>query len=300
MFKNLRIYTLGIANIDVGVLTSGLPAFVPAGASQEKSAGFVPPRHENAGPLAELIAGQLILEYRIETRSVPADEVRRKADEMVLHIEQQTGRKPGKKEIRDIREDAKMQLLPSAFSKFSSVKIWIDRSACMLYLDASNQSRADEVITALVNAVPSMTPRLLNTQQTPQSGMAQWLVEGEAVGAFQLERECELKSTGEDRAVVKYNHHSLDIDEIKDHIKQGKLPTKLALNWQGRVAFTLTESMVLKKVDYLGTVFDGRKDEKSDSFDADVAIATGELSQLVPDLIEALGGELKELGGESS
>jgi len=33
-------------------------------------------------------------------------------------------------------------------------------------------------------------------------------------------------------------------------------------------------------------------DGKDDHFDADVAIATGELRKLIPDLIEALGGEV--------
>ena len=83
---------------------------------------------------------------------------------------------------------------------------------------------------------------------------------------------------------------------MKQHIAQGKLPTKLALNWQGRVAFTLTESMTLKKVGLLETVFEGTSKEKEDNFDADVAISTGELGQLIPELVEALGGELLEFG----
>ncbi|HEY8904653.1 MAG TPA: recombination-associated protein RdgC, partial [Rhodoferax sp.] len=31
---------------------------------------------------------------------------------------------------------------------------------------------------------------------------------------------------------------------------------------------------------------------KDDNFDADVAIATGELQKLLPDVLEALGGEM--------
>ncbi len=299
MFKNLRIYSIGASGINIEALEQGLMKFVPAGKSQGKSSGFVPPRHDDNGPLIESVAGQAILEYRIETRSVPADEVRRKADEMAVNIEQQTGRKPGKKEMRDIREEAKLQLLPNAFSKFSSVKIWFDIDGGLLVLDASNQARADEVITALVAADANFAPRMFNTNTTPQSAMASWLLDGEAQDEFQIEQECELKSTGEDRAVVKYNRHSLDIDEIKDHIRQGKLPTKLALNWQGRVVFTLTESLVLKKIDYLETVFDGVSKEGQSGFDADVTIATGELRQLLPNLIAVLGGELKEFGGEA-
>jgi recombination associated protein RdgC len=43
-------------------------------------------------------------------------------------------------------------------------------------------------------------------------------------------------------------------------------------------------------VAFLDTVFEGTKADDG-GFDTDVAIATGELSKLIPDLIEALGGE---------
>jgi recombination associated protein RdgC len=43
-------------------------------------------------------------------------------------------------------------------------------------------------------------------------------------------------------------------------------------------------------VSFLDTVFEGTKADGG-GFDTDVAIATGELVKLIPDLIEALGGE---------
>lgn len=52
----------------------------------------------------------------------------------------------------------------------------------------------------------------------------------------------------------------------------------------------LTEGLQIKKVSFLDTVFEGRGQDDS-GFDTDVAIATGELAKLIPDLIEALGGE---------
>jgi recombination associated protein RdgC len=52
----------------------------------------------------------------------------------------------------------------------------------------------------------------------------------------------------------------------------------------------LTEGLQIKKVAFLDTVFEGTKADDG-GFDTDVAIATGELVKLIPDLIEALGGE---------
>ena len=43
-------------------------------------------------------------------------------------------------------------------------------------------------------------------------------------------------------------------------------------------------------------LFYRKKKEKEDNFDADVAISTGELGQLIPELVEVLGGELLEFG----
>jgi len=69
------------------------------------------------------------------------------------------------------------------------------------------------------------------------------------------------------------------------------------LTWDDRVSFVLTEGMQLKKVELLGVVLEDKPDENG--FDADVAIATGELSKLIPDLIDALGGEGRtELGAQ--
>lgn len=300
MLKNLMIYRMGAEpQPDLDTLDNALQdaRFVECGASQEQSMGWVPPRGDANGSFAESVAGELILKFRIETKSVPATAVRKKADEEAARIEETTGRKPGKKEMRDIREDAKRALLPHAFSKFTNITAWIDRKAGLLVMDATSQSRADAVITALVEAAPTLAPRPFNTRQTPQSAMALWLSDGEAPGAFQIEQEAELKSWGEDKAVVKYGRHSLDIDEVKQHIAQGKLPRKLALNWQGRVAFTLTESMTLKKVELLDVAFENsesKSDSAADHFDADMAITTGELRPLISDLVCALGGELSE------
>ncbi|WP_295545263.1 recombination-associated protein RdgC, partial [uncultured Pseudacidovorax sp.] len=57
-----------------------------------------------------------------------------------------------------------------------------------------------------------------------------------------------------------------------------------------------TEGMQLRKLQFLEGVFDGAGSDaqaKDEGFDTDAAIVTGELGQLLPALLEALGGEMK-------
>ncbi|MCD8515102.1 MAG: recombination-associated protein RdgC, partial [Burkholderiaceae bacterium] len=132
-------------------------------------------------------------------------------------------------------------------------------------------------------------------QMSPQAAMTAWLT-GSAddwPAHFAPGQEVELKSADEMKSVVKFTRHHLDDEQMRLHIGQGKLPTKLALDWDGRVRFVLTESTVLGKIAFLDGVYeDNASAEDEGGFDADVAIATGELGALINDLTEALGGEL--------
>ena len=270
--------------------------FAPCGASQEKSVGWVEPRGQDHGALVEVVGGQWLLKLMLEVKAVPAAVVKRKVQERLQQIEAATGRKPGKKEARELREDARLALLPMAFSKQSSLLVWIDPKAQLLVLDAASQAKADELMTALVKAVDGLAVQLVNTQTSAAAAMSGWLSTQEAPAGFSVDRECELKAADESKAVVRYTRHALDTDEVSQHIAMGKLPTRLAMTWNDRVSFVLTEALQIKKLAFLDVVFEGAAaaagDGRDDAFDADAAISTGELQQLIPELLEALGGEM--------
>jgi len=293
MFKNMIIYRITSEwDTHLTALEEALSnnLFQECGATQEKSGGWVPPRGEAHGLLAESVGGQWILRFMLESKMVPGPVLARKAQEKATHIEQQTGRTPGKKELRELKEEAKLDLLPMAFTKQGAVWVWIDRKARLLVLDTASQGCADEIVTLLVQSLPGLSLALLDTQLSPQAAMSQWLLEQAPPAGFSIDRECELKSVNENKSVVRYARHPLDIEEVQEHIKAGKLPTKLALTWDDRVSFLLTESLHIKKVAFQDTVFEGTAQGEG-GFDADVALATGELTRLIPDLIDALGGE---------
>ncbi len=295
MFKNVIVYRIApawSATLEQVEESLARAAFVECSATQEKSVGWVPPRGEAHGAFAESVDGQWILKLMIEAKAVPGSVLNRRVKERLAQIEAAEGRKPGKKETREIKEDAKLALLPMAFSKQASVAVWIDPAARLLVIDAASQAKADEAVTCLVKSIEGMAVTQLQTTSSAAAAMSAWLTSGEPPVGFSVDRECELKASDESQAAVKYSKHPLDIDEVRQHIAAGKLPTRLAMTWDDRVSFLLTESLQLKKLAFLDGVFDGAAARDDDGFDADVAMATGEMSPLIAQLLEALGGEV--------
>lgn len=299
MFKNLIVYRIGpdwtpdlLAALDA--LDKG--RFVECGASQPMSLGWVEPRGVAHAPLIEMIAGQWLLKLMVEQKMVPGSVVRRRTEEIAAHIELTTGRKPGKKQTKELKEQALLELLPQAFTRQAAVRIWIDPEARLLMVDATSAKRAEDVVTELVKAMPGFAVQPLQTTMSPAVAMSHWLSTGEPPQGFTVDRECELKSADEMKSVVRYARHNLDIDEVRAHITLGKQPTRLALTWAGRVSFVLTDLLQIKRLAFDDVVFESTKGSKStpeEAFDADAAISTGELCQLIPDLINALDGELQ-------
>ena len=135
----------------------------------------------------------------------------------------------------------------------------------------------------------------LQTHMTPVAAMVGWITTPPDLWpeGFAIERACELRSADEEKAVVKFNRHNIVTDEVRKHITEGKLPKWAAMSWEGRVGFVLDDCMRLKKIAFLEGVFDDLADDSESGFDADVALATGELRKLIPALIDALVGEFQ-------
>lgn len=294
MFKNLFIYRLATAPAaTANQIAEALErmAFVECGATQALSCGWVPPREEH-GALVEDVGGQWLLKLMIEQRILPSSVVKKKVDEIAAEVEKQTGRKPGKKALKDLKEQATLELLPSAFTKQTAIPVWIAPSQHLLMIDCPSASRAEDVVSLLVKSIDGLALYLIQTAETPAACMAAWLMDGVAPEGFSIDRECELKSADEMKSVVRYSRHALDIDEVRQHLTAGKAPTRLAMTYKDRVSFVLTDTMQLRKIAFLDLAFESHQKVSADeAFDSDAAIATGELIGLIPALIESLGGE---------
>lgn len=295
-FRNLQIFRLTPAweystEQLSEVLQRGL--FQGCGATDRLARGWVPPRG-NAGELVFVAGRQQLIALGIEQKLLPASVTRQYAEAKLQDIEAAQGYKPGRKQAREVREQVELELLPRAFVKRGLTYVWIDPVHRWLLVDASSSARADEVNEQLKQSLGELPLTLLKTQLAPGTAMTQWLAAGEVAGSFSIDRDCELQASAEERAAVRYVRHSLDSDEVRAHIANGKTATRLAVTWNDRISFVLTEQLQIKRLAFLDILKEDaeRQSENADDlFAANFSLMSGELAQLLAHLVEVLGGE---------
>lgn len=296
-FKNLQVYRLPSPwQIGAEALEEQLARkrFQPCGSQDMESRGWSSPLGDDV--LVHQVGDQWLISLGIEHRLLPSSVVKQEAEERAEEIAAQQGYKLGRKQMKELQEQITQEFLPRAFTRRKRVFAWIDPVGGWLVVDAPSQARAEDLLEVLRQTLDTLPLGALRTEVSPTSAMAGWLASNEAPVGFTIDQDCELRSVTEDKAAVRYVRHSLEGDEVRAHLEAGKLPTRLALTFDDRVGLVLTEKLEIKRLDFLDVVKDkldeaGAEDARA-LFDAGFALMTGELRQLLPAVIEALGGEL--------
>ena len=268
--------------------------FRPCGSQDLSTHGWIARQPE--GPLVHSVGNQWLIALGIEQRLLPSSVVKQVAADRAEEIEAQQGYKPGRKQLKEIREAVTQELLPRAFTRRKRVFAWIDPQGGWLVVDASSRKSADIVVESLHKALDELPLKLLNTARSPAAAMTEWLIAGEAPGAFTIDQDCELCAVTQEKSAVRYVRHALDGKELQEHISSGKQATKLALTFDDRVSIVLNDKLEIKRLQFLDVVKEaaGTDAQSADEqFDADFSLMTLELKRLIPAVIDALGGEEK-------
>jgi recombination associated protein RdgC len=123
--------------------------------------------------------------------------------------------------------------------------------------------------------------------------MTDWLARGKMPSGLALGDECELRDSADSGAVVRCRRQDLESDEIREHLKSGKQVFQLGLTFEERLAFSLDEELVVRKLRFLDLVQDELGEAQTDSaiaeLDARFALMTLELGRLFGNLQEWFG-----------
>src|ERR1035437_277557 len=227
-FRNLQLYRLPKNwSSDLSTLEEQLSTLTlqPCNASDLQSIGWVAPR-DGGGALVHAVNRQWLLALGAEQKLLPASVVKQFANDRAKAIEESEGRRVGRKEMRDLRELMTGEALPRAFIRRRTTFGWIDPINGWLVIDAASPAKSEEFLEHLRKSVAGLPAKLLQVTQSPSSAMTAWVAEGEAPGAFTVDQDLELRSA--EKATVRYVKHTLEGEEIRQHIADGKVVTRLA------------------------------------------------------------------------
>ena len=292
-FKNLYLYRLPKNwAIDAAALEEQLARLTLQGcsATDPRSIGWVAPR--DGGALIHSVNQQWLLALGVEEKLLPASIVKRFASDKAKAIEEAEGRRVGRKEMREIQEEMTLELLPRAFVRGRTSFAWIDRGNGWLVIDSASPAKAEELLEHLRKSVDGVPAKVLKVIQSPSAAMTGWVAGGEAPAGFTLDQDLELRSA--EKATVRYVNHTLEGEEIRQHIAAGKIVTRLAMTWNDRISFVLNDQLQIKRLAFLDILkeqADGQGENEDERFDIDFTLMTGEVAQLLGDLLVALGGE---------
>lgn len=264
----------------------------PCGGYQMETRGWVIPHEE--GRYVHQLQKHWLIALGEEQKILPATIVRQQADERAKTVEQQQGRPVGRKQMREIRDQVTNELMPRALARRRTTYAWIDAARHFLAVDTGAGTKSELFMEALRRSDDDLKAGRIETQRSPASAMAEWLVKGDAPGNFGIDQDLELRAADAGKATVRYARHSLEGKEIRDHIAAGKTVVRLGLTWNDKISFVLTEELQIKRLvflDILRRESDSEAGDESERFDIDFALMTGELALMIRDLLQALGGE---------
>lgn len=293
-FKNIFIFRVAPDNtISTETLNEKLalrPLLACSGLDKQ-SRGWVPCHGDK---LVHSANRQMLFALGVEQKLLPTTIVNRFAKERVADIEAQQGYKVGRKEMKELKEAITEELLPRAFAIQRSTYAWLDTVNGYLVIDAASSAKTEELLTLLNKTVEDLPFKPLHTSISPVTAMTDWLASNHAPAGFTIDRELELRATGESKATIRYANHALEGDEILRHIAAGKRVTRLGLTWNDRISFVLTEQMQIKRIEFLDIIKEESTkiaDDADELFELDFTLMTGELAKMLADLTAALGGE---------
>ena len=258
------------------------------------SDGWVPPLGRKSTQLVHAVNGCLLFCLQVEEKVLPAAVVKELLTDKVLDIEERELRTVRKREKDRLRDELMLELLPRAFTRSRRTYAYVDLKDHWLVIDNVSPKGIEEVTEQLRETLGSLPITPPHVQQAPASVMTQWLTQHNTLpNAIELADECELRDgTG----IIRCKGQDLTSPEIQTHLQAGKQVTRLALTWQERLGFMLSEDLLVRRLRFLDLIQEQLGDVQTETdeelFDAQFALMTGELRAFLPQLLGLFGGEV--------
>lgn len=291
-FKQIQLFQLnGSIDLSSNSLMEKLEplAFRPCLPSMEVSQGWVSPLDDNDenAPLTRSINGYIMLCLQIEEKILPATVIRHELANKIKKIEQDQDRKVRQSEKLSLKDEIKMTLLPRAFSKFTKLYAYVDTKNKKIILGTANAKKAKQFITLFEKSISEKISSLDINKLSPI--ITQWIKNKDYPSSFSIEKSCVLQDPNQQNRIIRCQQQDLFTISIQSLINDGCEVKQLAINWQDRANFVLSDDLTLKGLKFQDEITAQAKEmepeTKEQQFDADFLIMTDTLGQILNDLL---------------
>ena len=284
-FKNVQFFQLTDTDaIDTNELIDKLPEFPlkECGSQEEYSFGWMPLiRNSEQWYLASNKC--LLIRAGKEEKVLPSSVVREELEIKISEIELMEGRKVGRKEKADIKDELVFTLRPKAFSKRSDIWAYLDMEAKLLVINSTNAAMTELLFKQLQTTLGSFPMAPIMAQESPSGLMSNWLLKNELPASLNTGEECEIQDGSEEKASIRFKALEPLSDDVTRHIEQGMRVKSLALKWTEKLNFVLHDDLSLRKIKFDDTIkeqaFNDSQGGGLSDLDANFALMSLELRQ---------------------
>ncbi|MFV5212732.1 recombination-associated protein RdgC [Azonexus caeni] len=268
----------------------------PCSANEGRTMGFAPPCSHSTAELVHHVSGHTLICLETEDRLLPGSVVAEEVEARAIDLEKQQGYKPGRKQMRELKERVTEELLPKAFTqKRRTLGVFAGQ---FFIVDTSSPARADMMIEALRSVLDALPLSMIQTENRITGEMIQWLL-GSTPFGLTVDDFVELEKAEPGKPAIAYKRTTLDESDMRRRISDGYVPRKIGVTLNDRLSFKVDDSLHLKQLAALELMQidkrhqDDQAEDMAQIFDADVALMVGELVRAYNFLIAKLGGLLE-------
>ena len=293
-FRNLRVYRIQSEWPESEEALSDLLAaaeFKPGGAFAERSGGFETPVDNSGDLMCRRLAGNDLIQLRVQSRVLPAAAVKEALAERVEEFKQRMHSEPNHAEKRELKEEIYSQLLPQALTRSDRVQAFYLRDKKLLVVGTASQSVAEYLLDNLGRALISLRYSPLAFKQPALDLLTQVFLQTR-VDSFSLGRECRMRDPSDSAATVNWLDIDLADPSVRRHVTEGLAVDRLGLNFDQVFRFVLDSDLVVRKLRLADqeSIPDEPMDDPLAKHDADFVMLSACVNQLMEGLEKSLGG----------
>lgn len=262
-------------------------------ANEGHTAGFAEPCAHSTAELAHHVAGHTLICLETEDRLLPGSVVAEEVESRAADLEDRQGYKPGRKQMRELKERVTEELLPKAFTQKRRTRGVF--AGQYFIVDTSSPARAEMLVDALRHALDTSPLSLIQTRKPITGEMIQWLLGG-TPSILTVDDFVELEKAEPGKPAIAYKRTTLDESDMRRRIGDGYVPRKIGVTLGDRLSFKVDDNLHLKQMVACELMQrdkrhqDAAANDMAESFDADITLMVGELVSAYDFLVDELGG----------